>query len=128
MIAIQGPVRLDNRNEPQPDVAVFKPRDDFYAGKPGGPTPDDVLLLIEVADSSLAYDRNRKRLRYAKSGLPDYWILDLTRERLLVFRDAAEGDYTTKLTIERGQSIAPSAFPDLPIAVDDLLGDRPVGN
>jgi Uma2 family endonuclease len=127
VVSIQGPVRLDDWSEPQPDAAVFKPRKDFYAGKAGGPDPGDVLLIVEMADSSLSYDQNQKRSRYARSKLPEYWIVDLNHECLLVFRSPRGDGYETALTLQRGETIAPLAFPDVAIAVDDLLGERPVG-
>jgi Uma2 family endonuclease len=80
-----------------------------------------------VADSSVAHDRNRKRILYARAGMPDYWIMDLTRKELLVFRDPQGGDFAASQTLRRGGSIAPLAFPDVPIAVDDLLGEPPIG-
>jgi Uma2 family endonuclease len=126
VVSIQGPVRLDDWSEPQPDVAVFKPRKDFYAGKPGGPEPGDVLLVVEMADSSLAYDQSKKRSRYARSGLPEYWIVDLNHETLVVYRNPRGDGYETVLTLQRGESMAPLAFPDVEITVDELLGEPPV--
>jgi Uma2 family endonuclease len=122
VVAIQLPVKLDEWSEPQPDVAVFKPSADFYLGKMG-PGPEDVLLLVEMADSSLSYDRHTKRILYARSQTPDYWIVDLNNDEILVFRDPVGRDYATTIAVRRGASIAPLAFPDISIAAEDLLGD-----
>src|SRR5579862_9904434 len=75
VVAVQNPVQLDDLSEPRPDFALLKPRDDYY--RRSTPRPDDVLLLIEVADSSLAYDRNVKRSLYAWHGIPEFWIVNI---------------------------------------------------
>jgi len=121
VVSIQNPVRLSDWTEPQPDAVVFKPRLDFYAGK--RPTTEDVLFIVEVADSSLAYDSEVKLPRYARAGIPEVWIEDLRNEVLLVYRDPSEDNYSTFLTLHRGESIAPRAFPDVMIEIEDLLGD-----
>ena len=120
-VAPQGPARLDEMNEPQPDVAVFKAKRDFYNGE--WPTPAEMLLVIEVADSSLAYDRGIKLSRYALAGIPEYWIEDLIHDALLVFRNPMADTYESVQTLHRGESVSPLAFPDVVIAVDDLIGE-----
>ncbi len=76
-MAVQNPVCLDGRLEPLPDIALLRPRSDYYRN--GHLGPDDVLLLIEVADSSLRYDREVKIPRYARAGVPEVWLVDLAR-------------------------------------------------
>ena len=114
-----APVRLTDWTEPEPDVVVFKPRSDFYARK--RPTLQDVLLIVEVSDSSLSYDRKIKLPRYAAAGISEVWIEDLTRDQLLVYRDPGKDGYLNSLTLRRGDSVSPLAFPDVTFNVSDLL-------
>lgn len=119
-VSIQGPIRLSEWTEPEPDCVVFKPRADFYKAK--RPTPDDVLFIVEVADSFLSYDKKVKVPLYAKAGIPEVWIADLKNDQLLVFRELAEGKYATQRKLTRGESISPMAFPDITFRVEDILG------
>src|SRR5271165_6986138 len=84
IVAVQNPVQLDDLSEPQPDFAVLKPRADFY--RRATPRPDEVLLIIEVADSSLAYDRHVKQSLYARHGIPEFWIVNLAAGEVEVCR------------------------------------------
>lgn len=84
IVSIQDPIRLDARNEPQPDLALLRHRDDFY--QQAHPTPGDVLLIVEVADASLRYDREVKLPLYARFGIPEVWIVDLQSSRVEIFR------------------------------------------
>jgi Uma2 family endonuclease len=119
IVRVQGPVRLDPYSEPQPDLALLRPRDDFYeAAHPG---PADILLLVEVADSSVVYDRGTKLLIYARAGIPEVWLEDLTRNGIEVYRSPSPQGYQQTHRVGRGQRIAPQAFPDLDLAVDDIL-------
>lgn len=118
--SIQGPARLSEWSEPEPDVTVFKPRADFYAGKQPG--PEDILFVVEVADSSLSYDNRVKATLYAKAGIQEYWIEDLISDTMLVYRHPVDGQYTTVLALNRQDSISPLAFPDISFQVDNLLG------
>jgi Uma2 family endonuclease len=117
---VQGPVRLDDYSEPQPDISLLKPREDFYRSRQ--PAPEDVLLEVEVSDTTIRYDSGRKLGVYAKAGIQEYWIEDLNRDVLLVFRDPEGRRYKTQLTLARGESISPLAFPDVVFAVEELLG------
>lgn len=114
----QNPVMIDGKSEPQPDILLL--RDTVYSRK-GPPLPEDVLLLVEAADSSLVYDRTDKRDAYARSGIVEYWLLDLTRNELQVFRDSDGRAYRSEQTVSSDESIAPLAFPDTPVTVRDLL-------
>jgi Uma2 family endonuclease len=120
VIHIQNPVRLGLKNEPEPDIVLLRFREDFYAGK--FPEPDDVLLLVEIADSSLAYDRNTKVPLYAKAGIQEYWIVDLIHREIVVHRDPSRARYRSIQQVKPGDTIAPMAFPDVSLAVTDLLG------
>lgn len=91
VVSIQNPIRLDPFNEPQPDLMLLRYRDDFY--EYGHPTAADVLLLVEVADSSLQYDRGTKLELYARHGLPEVWIVDLIGRAVELYREPAAGAY-----------------------------------
>ena len=121
IVSIQGPIALDEFSEPQPDLALLVPRDDFY--KHSLPRPADVALVIEVADSSLAYDRAIKMPLYARAGVPEAWIVNLIDRWIEVYRGPSTAGYTTLLKILSGKSIAPQAFDDVVVVVDDLLSD-----
>ncbi len=91
IVQIQGPVVIGDRSEPEPDVAILQPRDDFYAA--GLPTAADALLLIEVADSSLEKDKHLKLPLYAAAEIPELWIVDLTRFKIGVYTQPEDGEY-----------------------------------
>src|SRR5687768_12095899 len=91
-VLVQNPVRLSEYSEPQPDVALLRRRDDFYRER--HPQPDDVLLLIEVAATSLRFDRDTKLPLYARHGIPEMWLVDLGRRRLSRHRAPQQGSYT----------------------------------
>jgi len=120
VIHVQNPVRLGLKNAPEPDIVLLKYREDFYSGK--FPEPDDVLLLVEVADSSLGYDRNTKVPLYAKAGIQEYWIVDLIHGEILVHREPSKTRYRGIQNLKPGDTIAPLAFPDVALAIADLLG------
>ena len=120
LVSPQNPAVLNDYSEPQPDLQLLRLRDDFYAT--AHPRPEDVLLLVEVSDTTVAYDRGTKVPLYARGGIPELWLVDLERESLTVYREPAEGAYQTARVLRRGDSIAPAAFPDASIAVADVLG------
>ncbi len=119
LVRVQGPLRLANITEPQPDVQLLTPRDDFYVD--GHPTPIDALLVVEVADTSLAYDRNDKAVVYSIRGIPELWVLDVDKPMLFVMREPAELGYRVVMELEAGDMISPLALPELSFAVSDLL-------
>jgi Uma2 family endonuclease len=119
-VFVQSTVRLSVRNEPEPDLGIATRRDDYYAS--GLPGPADILLLIEVAETSLAYDRVTKRDLYGRHTIAEYWLLDLNSDTLFVFRNPGPQGYGAPLELRRGDRIAPLAFPELEVAVNDLLG------
>jgi len=88
IVAVQNPIRLDDFSEPQPDIALLKPREDFYAAR--HPTPDDVLMLIEVAETSIRYDRDKKLPLYARAGIPEVWLVDIKAGRITRYRDPSD--------------------------------------
>ncbi len=97
IIWVQNPVVLNDRSEPEPDICLLRPRKDFYAS--AHPHPADVLLIIEVADTSLTYDRDLKLPLYARHGIPEVWIVDLENRCLHVFTEAAETGYQQTQTL-----------------------------
>ena len=119
-VRIQNPLRLGPRDEPVPDLLLLKPRADFYAER--HPMPEDVLLLIEVSDTSLSYDRNTKLPLYAESGVPEVWILDLKRGEIHAYSHPLEKRYRDVRIAGRGARIGPLAFSDIELAADDILG------
>ena len=120
IVSVQNNVQLNNYTEPQPDILLLKPREDFYASKKH--SPEDVLLVIEVADTSLRHDRQIKLPLYAASGVPEVWIEDLQNDLLLVYREPAGKHYKNTLTLRREDSISIAGFPDVSIKVEALLG------
>jgi Uma2 family endonuclease len=120
VVAVQNPLRMRPRSEPQPDIVVARPRDDFYAG--GHPEPGDTLLVVEVADTSLAFDRAIKLPLYARAGIREVWIVDVAARRVFVHRDAAANSYRTTATAAAEDALTCAAFPDVPFAVVDILG------
>jgi len=120
LVSIQNPVSIQD-SEPEPDVAVLVFCDDLYASR--RPTSADVRLLIEVADTSLSYDRDVKMPLYAEAGIVEYWIVNLINDTIEVHRDArSDGRYGTILTLERGQCVTPISFTTLSLSVDQILG------
>jgi Uma2 family endonuclease len=112
-----GPARVAIDSVPQPDLALLRRR----SYRTGSPRPEDVLLIIEIADSSLRYDRTIKLGLYAHARIAEYWIVDVAGEAIEVYR-APEGDgYRELRRIGRGESITPAAFPDVAIGVDDVF-------
>lgn len=120
VVSVQDPVRLSSHSEPQPDLTLLRPRADFYTR--AHPQPDDVLLLIEVADTSVETDRRVKMPLYARAGLREVWLVDLTADRVEVYRKPAADGYRASRTLARGEGLSPQAFSELALGVDDLLG------
>jgi Uma2 family endonuclease len=119
LVRRQNPLDLGEYDEPEPDLAVVRPRADYYAER--HPTAAEVLLLVEVADSSLVYDQRTKAAIYAAAGIREVWVLNLPERVLEVYRDAGPAGYQDRQTHQRGERVAPLAFPDLELAVADLL-------
>ena len=115
----QGPVRLDRFNEPQPDLMLLRPRPDFYASQ--HPGPDEVLLVVEIADSSLRYDRDLKAALYAAWGVPEYWLADLKHNLLMRYSTPMKSTFTNCDRLSRGESVAPRLLPSCVVPVDAFL-------
>jgi Uma2 family endonuclease len=120
IVWVQNPIRLGEHSEPQPDLALLRPRADFYAAF--HPSPDAVLLVVEVGETSTAYDRVVKLPLYARASIPEVWLIDLAEERIEVYRQPASQGYQDVRMFRRGELLAPLALLDLPLAVNDVLG------
>lgn len=116
----QGPVRLFPRSEPQPDILLLRPGIEQYHHR--HPTATDVLLVVEVAKSSLLLDRTVKLRIYARQGIAEVWIVDLNHDAVEVYRQPGLDGYAEMTCVERGGSVSPLAFPDLVLTVDEILG------
>ena len=123
IVSVQGPVRLDDASEPEPDVMLLRWRDDFYES--GHPGPADVLLLIEVSDTTVDYDRSAKLAAYAAAGIPEVWIASRRDRRIESYADPAGDEYATVRYYEPGESISPQAFPDVVLQVDQIIPPEP---
>ena len=117
-VRVQNSVRLDDYGLPQPDIAVVRLCDDYNRRRPA---PEDVLLLIEVADTSLEFDREVKLARYAAAGIPEVWIANLRARQVEGYSDPVDGSYRSRRVVTAEGSISPLAFPDVSLAVGDFL-------
>jgi Uma2 family endonuclease len=116
---VHSAIQLNDYTEPQPDLAVLQPRDDFYAT--AHPLAAEVLLVIEVADTSIDYDRDEKLPRYAMSGIPEAWLIDLNQQVVAQYTQPRNGKYRNKLTLERGDTLMAQSVSDLRLSVDSLF-------
>lgn len=121
IVRVQNPTRLNDNSEPQPDIMLLRWRDDFYGG--GHPGPADVLLLIEVADTSVDYDRSDKLSAYARAGIPEVWIATRHDRRIEAYTEPIEGEYSNVRYAVPGESIAPQAFPEVVLEVGSLIAE-----
>lgn len=119
-VSPQGALRLPPDSYPQPDLQLLAPRTDFYAG--ANPRAPDVLLLIEVAASSLRFDRTVKLPMYARRGVEEVWIVDVAGRRLEVARSLAQTACRECFLVGEGGDVAPAAFPDCTVRWDDVFG------
>lgn len=119
LIQTQLPIRLNNHSEPEPDVAVVMPDELRYADH--HPMPSEIYFLIEVADTTLKGDCNLKAREYAKSEIADYWVLDVNNRQLHVFREPTQNGYQSEVILEGNGMISPLQFPDLIIAISEML-------
>jgi Uma2 family endonuclease len=119
LVTVGNPVRLDRYNEPQPDFALLRPRANSYCD--AHPTAADTLLLIEVAESSLRYDRKVKLPLYARHGVPELWIVDLEGGAIEVCREPRGDGYAAWSRVAPGEVLEPTLLPGVRIAVADII-------
>lgn len=123
MVRVQGPVRLDEWSEPEPDIALLRPKDDFYMS--GHPGAADVLLVIEVADASLAYDRDIKIPLYARHHIPEAWLVNIENQRLTVHRQPSPDGYREVIEPTPLAEISVSGVVDLAVDLSGLFSGLP---
>jgi Uma2 family endonuclease len=118
IVSVQNPVRLTQRSEPQPDFAILRPRD-YRTALPG---PADTMLAIEVASTSLGYDRGVKLALYARSGIPEVWIVNLMAKEVEIHRSPAGGSYTIHARAGSADVLTVEAIPSVRIPVAEIFG------
>jgi Uma2 family endonuclease len=119
IVSVANPVRLDRYNEPQPDFALVRPKPGGYTG--GKPRPEDVLLLIELSDSTLRFDRTVKLPLYGAHGIREYWILDLAQRRVEVCRGPRAEGYASVVAYGADAVLEPEALPGLSLGVAEMM-------
>jgi Uma2 family endonuclease len=119
LVSTQDPVHLDDYSEPQPDVALLRLREDFY--RRAHPAPTDVLLIIEVADTTVDYDRLVKVPLYAKAGIKEVWLVNLPAEQIEIYAEPSGDAYQITSQIKRGEEAQAHTIPELSISADMML-------
>ncbi|HWQ15894.1 MAG TPA: Uma2 family endonuclease [Roseiflexaceae bacterium] len=119
ILSVQDPIQLNDYSEPQPDLAILQYRDDFYGH--AHPVADDVLLVIEVADTSVAYDRDEKVPRYAGANIAEVWLIDINTFTVEQYLHPRNGKYLVKQLVERGDTITAHAVAGLQLDVDRIF-------
>jgi Uma2 family endonuclease len=119
LASTQCPIHINDLTEPEPDIALLKMRDDFYAEHPRA---QDVLVAIEVSYPSTEYDRGVKLPLYARAGITEAWLVDLIEETIEVYTQPVNGEYRRTERVKRGEPLASLAVPGLELAVNDVLG------
>ena len=120
IVSVQAPISIDDFSEPQPDVALLKHRADFYSNS--HPTAADVLVIIEVADTSVEYDRRVKLPLYARAGIPEACLIVLPKDLIEVHSQGKNGKYQKVQRLKRGKTVVLSSLADLSFKVDEILG------
>ena len=119
-VSIQNPVILSEYEEPQPDVVVLRYRADGY--QTAHPRPSDTLLVVEVADTSVASDRLNKIPLYARAGVPEVWLINLPGDEIEIYQQPTAGRYARVRTARRGEELTPLELPTLVVRTDEILG------
>ena len=120
VVSVRDPIQLDDYSEPQPDVALLRPRPDFYAQ--AHPLASDVLPVVEVAHTSVGYDAQVKLPLYARSGIPEVWLVNLPADVIEVYARLVGGKYQVVKRAGRGEFVLPAGVPNLALSVDAILG------
>lgn len=118
-VRVQLPVTLPPDSEPEPDFAIVKINPNLYRDR--HPAPDDIYLIIEVADSTLQKDRQHKSKLYAQAGIPEYWVINLQQNQMIVYRQLEEGAYQAEQILNVRDNINPLAFPNVTVQLRRLL-------
>jgi Uma2 family endonuclease len=120
IVSVQNPVHLSDYSEPQPDIAILRPKENFY--EDAHPTATDIFWLIEVADTSLDYDKKVKLPLYARAGVPEVWLVNLPKSRLEVYYHPFNDTYQEIRLLHKEQTLVLNSFPDINLSISDLLG------
>lgn len=120
IVSVQNPIHLDKQSRPRPDVALWRPRSDDYAI--GLAEPEDIFLVVEVADTSLHFDRTVKLPLYARAGIEEVWLVNLASREIEVYREPTAAGYRIMRRLFSGDTAVPLAFPEVEFAVNDILG------
>lgn len=120
IVRVQSPIRVAQHTEPQPDLVLLRPRADFY--REAHPGPPDILVLVEVSETSAGYDRTVKLPLYARVGILEVWLVDLESELVEVHRTPETHGYQDLRQLRRGQPLAADALPEMTVSVSDILG------
>ncbi len=120
IVSVQNPVIIGSISEPEPDVTLLKFREDFYAS--GKATQEDILLLIEVSDSTAKYDRTMKIPLYAEAGIAEVWLVNLPRQTLEIYTEPENGKYKIVKKCEKSQTVSPKLLPAINLKVSDIIG------
>lgn len=119
LVRNQNPITLDDFSEPEPDIVLAKWNETEYSE--GHPAPTDIYLIMEISDTTLAYDRETKAKAYSRNGIEQYLLLNLNNETLEEYREPSEDGYQFKRTLRKGDSLKLEAFPEIEIKIDDLF-------
>jgi Uma2 family endonuclease len=119
IVRSQTPIHLPDDSEPQPDIVLARPRPEGY--REGHPRPQDILLVVEICDTTLAHDRDVKLPLYARSGVLETWLMNLPDDRIEVYRDPAPEGYRSITLVPRDGAVTPLAFPDVTIPCAEVL-------
>lgn len=120
IVSVQNAIVVNPYSAPEPDVAILRFREDFYAS--GKAKPEDVLLVIEVSDSTVRYDRQTKMPLYARAGIEEAWLVNLPRKVLEIHRSPVNGKYEVAQKLGKNESIAPLSLPELQLKVAEIIG------
>jgi Uma2 family endonuclease len=120
LVSVQNAMVVNPYSAPEPDIAILNFRKDFYST--GKAKPEDVLLVIEVSDSTVRYDRQTKMPLYARAGIEEAWLVNLPRKILEVYRSPRNGKYEVVQKLLRDESVAPLKFPEITLKVKDIIG------
>lgn len=119
IVSVQNPVHIDDYNEPEPDIALLKPREDFYTKSL--PEPKDVLLLVEVSDSTVEYDREIKKTIYAEVGIAEFWLVNLKEDTIECYSQPKNGNYRLAQIFETGETLQSKTIGNLTLKVEEIL-------
>ena len=120
LVSARNPIHIDEFNEPEPDIALLKRRDDYYSQN--HPTAEDVLLVIEVSNSTIEYDRDIKKTLYAEAGIVEFWIVNLPDQTIECYSQLKNGNYRLARILEKGETVESNSVENLKLQVEEILG------